>query len=78
MCKIVAFVGVIIAHFVRFFGVYNYSKLLFYSYIFSGIYLIIIDNFTRAISNVELPLGVFTSIIGVIVLIFILKKEKKC
>lgn len=78
LCGIIAFVGVIIAHFVRFFGVYNYSKLLFYSFIYGGIYLIIIDDFARAISDVELPIGVFTSIIGVVILIFILIKEKKC
>lgn len=74
---IVGYVGLVIPHLTRAIVGPNYKKLLPFSMFVGASYLLIIDNFARLLFEVELPIGILTSILGVPFFIFIFRKNMR-
>jgi iron complex transport system permease protein len=47
------------------------------SALMGAIYLVVVDDMSRLLFNVEIPIGISTSLIGIPFFIFILKKARK-
>lgn len=73
----IGFVGLMIPHFIRLFGVNSYAKILPMSFLVGGIFLIWADVIARtAASPEELPIGIITSLCGAPCFIWILKTSR--
>jgi iron complex transport system permease protein len=44
------------------------------NFLFGGTFLLIIDDFSRTFSGFEIPIGVFTMLLGAPVFIFLMKR----
>lgn len=77
ICGIISFVGLIVPHFIKLCGVYQHKKLIYYSSIYGGIFLIASDLVARTIlSPLELPIGIITSFLGGGFFFYLLLKRK--
>lgn len=74
---IIGWVGLLVPHISRMMVGSQNAKLLPHSFFLGGVFLMLVDNFSRSISSLELPLGITTSLIGAPFFIFILVKRKK-
>lgn len=74
---IIGWVGLIIPHIARMLIGPKNSVLLPASFLIGGIFLLIVDGFSRTVSTMELPLGITTSLIGAPFFIYILIKTSK-
>ena len=72
----IGWVGLMIPHLVRFLVGPNNKTLLPLSLLTGGLFMLVIDNFCRALLPYEIPLGVLTSLLGAPFFIFILYKRK--
>ena len=73
----IGWVGLIIPHIARMIIGPDNRFLLPLSAILGAIFLLICDNIVRNISSAELPLGIITSIIGLIVFTIVLRNSQK-
>ncbi|PID74041.1 MAG: ABC transporter permease [Desulfobacterales bacterium] len=74
----IGFVGLMIPHFIRLFGINDYRKILPLSFFAGGIFLIWADVAARSLfSPMELPIGIITSICGAPCFIWILKRQRR-
>lgn len=74
---IIGWVGLIIPHISRMiFGVDN-RKVIPISAFMGATFLLIADDFSRGITSFEIPVGIFTSIIGIPLFIYFLRKSGK-
>ncbi len=73
----IGWVGLIIPHIARFFVGANHTKLIPISALIGGMFLLVIDDSARAISDAEIPIGIMTALIGVPLFAFILRKTQK-
>ena len=72
---IIGLYGLIIPHVVRMlFGVDNQSTLVM-NLLLGGTFLVVIDNISRSAAGFEVPIGVFTMLIGAPFFIWLLKKS---
>ncbi|MCB2220980.1 MAG: iron ABC transporter permease [Bacteroidetes bacterium] len=72
---IIGLYGLIIPHITRMlFGVDN-RRTLIYNLLLGGSFLVIIDNFSRTMAGYEIPIGVFTMLVGAPFFIWLLKKS---
>lgn len=77
-CGIIGFVGLIVPHLVRVAIGPSHRKLLIYSMIVGGIFMILSDTIARSIlDNKEISTGIITSLIGVPFFIWILMKNRQ-
>lgn len=74
---IIGWVGLIIPHIARMLIGPKNSILLPASFLIGGIFLLIVDGFSRTVSSMEIPLGITTSLIGAPFFIYILMKTSK-
>jgi iron complex transport system permease protein len=74
---IIGWVGLIIPHIARMLIGPKNSVLLPASFLIGGIFLLIVDGFSRTVSSMEIPLGITTSLIGAPFFIYILMKTSK-
>ncbi|MDM8158577.1 iron ABC transporter permease [Labilibaculum sp. K2S] len=74
---IIGWVGLIIPHIARMLIGPKNSVLLPASFFIGGIFLLIVDGFSRTVSSMEIPLGITTSLIGAPFFIYILMKTSK-
>ncbi len=74
---IVGWVGLVIPHISRMLVGSKNAVLLPASFFIGGSFLLIVDDFSRGISSLEIPLGITTSLIGAPFFIFILMKSSK-
>lgn len=74
---IIGWVGLIIPHIARMLIGPKNSDLLPASFLIGGIFLLIIDVFSRTATSMEIPLGITTSLIGAPFFIFIMIKTSK-
>ncbi len=74
---IIGWVGLVIPHIARMLTGSKNMMLLPASFFIGGIFLLIVDDFSRSISSMEIPLGITTSLIGAPFFIFILMKSSK-
>ncbi|MBR5381277.1 MAG: iron ABC transporter permease [Oscillospiraceae bacterium] len=72
----IGWVGLMIPHLVRFLVGPNNKTLIPISLLTGALFMLIIDNFCRALLAYEIPLGVLTSLLGAPFFIFILYKRK--
>ena len=72
----IGWVGLMIPHLVRFIVGPNNKTLVPLSMLTGGLFMLVIDDFCRALLAYEIPLGVLTSLLGAPFFIFILYKRK--
>lgn len=73
---IVGWVGLIIPHISRILVGPNYKKLLPASIIIGSIFLLLVDDVSRGLFSVEIPLGILTAIIGAPFFVYLLSIGK--
>ncbi len=73
---LVGWVGLLIPHLARQIVGPDYEVLLPTSMLLGASYLLAIDNISRAITSVEIPLGIMTSLIGVPIFLLILLNKR--
>lgn len=73
----VGWIGLVIPHFSRMVVGPNYRQLLPASFLIGGIFLLIVDNASRLLFPVEIPLGILTAIIGAPCFIVLLLRGKR-
>ena len=74
---IIGWLGLIVPHLVRLMVGSDNRKVIPFSAAAGACFLLIADDITRGISPLEIPIGIFTSIIGIPLFIFLLKKTRK-
>ncbi len=74
---IIGWIGLIIPHIARMLTGSKNMVLLPASFFIGGIFLLIVDDFSRSVASMEIPLGITTSLIGAPFFIFILMKSSK-
>ncbi|BDU37833.1 FecCD family ABC transporter permease [Vibrio nigripulchritudo] len=70
----IGWVGLIIPHIARFLAGANHIRLIPVSGLIGAIFMLVIDNTARTASDAEIPIGIMTSLIGVPLFAFILRK----
>lgn len=73
----IGWVGLIIPHLSRMIVGPNYKTLLPVSFMIGSIFMLIVDNISRSLFTMEIPLGILTSIIGAPFFVYLLFKRKK-
>lgn len=73
---IISFVGLIVPHLSRLLVGNNYRFLIPTTIAMGAIFLLIIDDFSRALSTYEIPLGILTSLVGAPLFLFLLMRRK--
>jgi iron complex transport system permease protein len=73
----IGWVGLVIPHLARMLVGPNFKYLLPASVVLGGAYLLLIDDISRTVFSVEIPLSILTSIIGAPFFIYLLKKGRR-
>jgi iron complex transport system permease protein len=73
---IIAWVGLVIPHVARMLVGPDHRRLLPASALLGGLFVLLVDDFTRVMLRVEVPVGVLTSLIGTPFLVFLFWKRK--
>lgn len=74
---IIGMVGLVVPHMIRMMIGYDNKKVIPVSFAFGGSFLLLVDNFSRTISQFEIPIGIFTTLIGGPFFIYLLKRFKQ-
>ena len=74
---IIGWVGLVIPHIARFIIGSNHITLIPFSAILGATFLVIVDTLSRNISQIEIPLGIITSLVGIPVFVFVLRHNLK-
>lgn len=74
---IIGWVGLAVPHITRFLVGPDYRYLLPTSALIGSIYLLLIDNISRTLTASEIPVGIFTALIGAPIFVYILRKSSK-
>lgn len=77
ICGIIGWVGLIVPHISRFIVGSNNKYLIPTSLILGGIYLLGIDNISRTLFPIEIPLGILTSLIGTPFFLYLLFRSRR-
>ena len=75
--RLIGWVGLMIPHLARALVGVDYRRLIPASAILGGGYLILVDDISRSLLSMELPLGVVTSIMGAPFFIYLIIKRKE-
>jgi len=73
---VIGMVGLAVPHMVRMMVGTDNRKALPASCVFGGSFLLVVDDFSRAIASFEIPIGIFTTLIGSPFFIYLLKKKR--
>jgi iron complex transport system permease protein len=71
---IIGLYGLIVPHMVRMMTGPDNRQAMPLNFLFGGMFLLIIDDFSRTISGFEIPIGVFTILLGAPFFIYLMKK----
>lgn len=74
---IVGWIGLVVPHLARAIVGPNYKALLPTSLLVGAVFLLLVDNLSRLILSVEIPIGILTSILGIPFFAFIFKKNMR-
>lgn len=74
---IIGMVGLVVPHMIRMMIGYDNKKVIPVSFAFGGSFLLLVDNFSRTVSQFEIPIGIFTTLIGGPFFIYLLKRLKQ-
>jgi iron complex transport system permease protein len=77
LAGMIGWVGLVIPHIARLLFGSNNIIIVPISALLGGIYLLIIDNISRTMFSVEIPIGILTSLIGIPFFAYALKNVKK-
>ncbi|RXJ69717.1 ABC transporter permease [Halarcobacter ebronensis] len=77
LAGMIGWVGLVIPHIARLLFGSNNIIIVPISALLGGIYLLIIDNLSRTLFSVEVPIGILTSLIGIPFFAYALKNVKK-
>jgi iron complex transport system permease protein len=77
ICGIIGWIGLVIPHVARMIVGPDHKILLPASIILGAFFLLLIDDISRALISVEIPLGILTAIIGAPFFIYLLGKSKE-
>lgn len=77
ICGMIGWVGLVVPHIARLFAGASYGRLMGLSFLIGGAFLLLMDNFIRGASRVELPLGVLTALVGTPVFAFLLIRSRR-
>lgn len=77
LAGMIGWVGLVIPHIARLLFGSNNILIVPISALLGGIYLLIIDNISRTLFSVEIPIGILTSLIGIPFFAYALKNVKK-
>jgi iron complex transport system permease protein len=73
---VIGLIGLVIPHMVRMMIGPDNTYTLPASFTFGGSFLLIVDSFSRSIATFEIPIGVFTTLLGGPFFIFLLRRAK--
>jgi iron complex transport system permease protein len=73
---IIGMVGLAVPHMIRIVAGPDNRKIQPASFVFGGSFLLIVDNFARTVASFEIPIGIFTTLIGGPFFIYLLKKSR--
>ncbi len=71
---IIGLYGLIVPHMVRMIIGPDNRQSIPLNFLFGGMFLLVIDDFSRTLSGFEIPIGVFTMLLGAPFFIFLMKK----
>jgi len=74
---IIGWIGLIVPHLVRMIVGVDNRKVIPFSAAVGASLLLLADDMTRAVASYEIPVGIFTSIIGIPFFIFLLRKSRR-
>ncbi len=77
LAGMIGWVGLVIPHIARMLFGANNMIIVPVSALLGGIYLLVIDNLSRSMFDVEIPIGILTSLIGIPFFAYALKNVKK-
>ena len=77
LCGMIGWVGLVIPHLTRMVVGPDFKYLIPTSALVGAIYLLVIDDISRTVTQVEVPLGILTSLIGAPFFVYLLMKRKK-
>ena len=73
---VIGLIGLVIPHMIRMMIGPDNTKSLPASFTFGGTFLLLVDTFSRTIATFEIPIGVFTTLLGGPFFIFLLRRAK--
>jgi len=73
---IIGLVGLAVPHMVRMLVGPDNTRTVPVSLAFGGVFLVLVDDFSRAITSFEIPIGIFTTLIGGPFFIYLLKRTR--
>ncbi len=71
---IIGMVGLAVPHMIRMMIGYDNKRVIPVSFVFGGTFLLLVDNLSRTVSQFEIPIGIFTTLIGGPFFIYLLKR----
>ncbi len=77
LCGQVGWVGLVVPHIARMLVGANYKRLLPVTALLGGVFLLLVDNVSRNLLAVEIPLGILTALIGAPLFVFLLLRGKR-
>jgi iron complex transport system permease protein len=72
---IIGLYGLIVPHMIRMMIGPDNRQAIPINFLFGGTFLLLIDNFSRTISAFEIPIGVFTMLLGAPYFIYLMKRS---
>lgn len=73
----IGWIGLIIPHFARLIVGPNNIVLLPTVALMGAIFLMVVDDFSRMLMEIEIPIGILTSLIGIPIFVLALKSSRK-
>ena len=73
---IISMVGLVVPHMVRMLVGPDNNRTIPVSFLFGGSFLVLVDDFSRSITFFELPVGLFTTLIGGPFFIYLLRSRE--
>ena len=73
---VVGWVGLVIPHFARLITGPDYRKLIPLCFSLGASYMLIVDDFCRCLSSLEIPLGVVTALVGTPLFAWFIMRKK--
>ena len=73
---IIGFLGLVVPHLIRMMLGPDNQQTVPACFVFGGFFLVLVDNFSRTIALVEIPVGIFTTFLGAPLFVYLLRRSK--
>ena len=74
VCGVVGWVGLVVPHLVRMAFGTDHRSFMLNTLLAGAIYLVLVDTLARSVSEVEIPLGVLTALLGAPLFAFLVRR----